>query len=380
MVLGSQGAYRRKSSLVASEHKRPGHARQNTACFVHSLLEVQKQSGSWTPSYMGMKSGNRLDKDPDGHRDQDGHTQSRLLTKKQLSDMAYGIRELSKRLGHVRLILNVRNVFILTKAHDETIIKYTREVTEWLLEKDRDRPYTVYVEETLQHNPIYDAEGLRRADPSYKDRLKYWNSELCAKKPQTFDIVVALGGDGTVLYASWLFQRVVPPVLSFALGSLGFLTKFDYELFPETLSKAFKEGITVSLRLRFEATVMRSQRNHGDKARDMVEELIGEESGDVHTHRPDRSHNILNDLVLDRGPNPSKSTTPSRTVCRRAHSRQRCLPSRCLATTNTSPPCRPMASAWPHLPAAPRTTWQQVARCVIQTTPSSSSRRSARTR
>ena len=51
-------------------------------------------------------------------------------------------------------------------------------------------------------------------------------------------LVFQLGGDGTVLYASSLFQRIVPPVLSFALGSLGFLTKFDYDGFPKTLTRA----------------------------------------------------------------------------------------------------------------------------------------------
>lgn len=29
-------------------------------------------------------------------------------------------------------------------------------------------------------------------------------------------------------HLSWLFQRIVPPVLMFALGSLGFLTNFDF--------------------------------------------------------------------------------------------------------------------------------------------------------
>jgi len=112
-----------------------------------------------------------------------------------------------------------------------------------------------------------------------------------------------------VLYASWLFQNVVPPVLSFALGSLGFLTKFDYDDYKQTLTTAFTEGLTVSLRLRLEATVMRhaGDKKKDGKLRDLVSELIGEESENNHTHKPECSHNILNDLVLDRGPNPSKS-------------------------------------------------------------------------
>lgn len=118
-----------------------------------------------------------------------------------------------------------------------------------------------------------------------------------------------LGGDGTVLYASWLFQRIVPPVLSFALGSLGFLTKFDYCKFPQTLTTAFNEGVTVSLRLRFEGTVMRSRKTGDDEDRDLVEELVGEEKDDHHTHERDGSYVILNDIVVDRGPSPSKSAS-----------------------------------------------------------------------
>lgn len=92
------------------------------------------------------------------------------------------------------------------------------------------------------------------------------------------------------------------------MGSLGFLTKFDYAAFQKTIDSAFKDGITVSLRLRFEGTVMRSQRakSNQHQSLDIVEELIGEESEDDRTHRPDGTHNILNEVVIDRGPNPSK--------------------------------------------------------------------------
>ena len=134
------------------------------------------------------------------------------------------------------------------------------------------------------------------------------------------------------MYASWLFQRIVPPVLSFALGSLGFLTKFDFDDFPETLTTAFRDGIKVSLRLRFEVTIMRCQRGkrrllrHDDGTsevvdvdedreddishRDLVEELVGEEKDDERTHRPDGTYEILNDIVVDRGPNPSSPPLP----------------------------------------------------------------------
>lgn len=49
---------------------------------------------------------------------------------------------------------------------------------------------------------------------------------LCAfgRLHQHVDFVVCLGGDGTILHASSLFQWAIPPVISFSAGSLGFLT------------------------------------------------------------------------------------------------------------------------------------------------------------
>jgi NADH kinase len=45
------------------------------------------------------------------------------------------------------------------------------------------------------------------------------------------DLVVTLGGDGTILHVSNLFNGgECPPVLSFSLGSLGFLLPFRTHL------------------------------------------------------------------------------------------------------------------------------------------------------
>lgn len=309
----------------------------------------QEDEISWRKKIEAQNARHFRESDGVEVQDEPGVVHSRLLTKKQLSDMAWGVRELSKRLGSIRLKLKVKTVFLLTKAHDETLIGNTREVAKWLLSADREVRYNVWVEDNLRENKKFDSKGLLDfLDKEYKEkakdspenwrlerRLKYWKNDICKTKPHTFDFVVTLGGDGTVLYASWLFQRIVPPVLSFALGSLGFLTKFDYDEFAETLTKSFRDGVTISLRLRFEGTVMRSQRRkksleNGEQrdgevenseakdgndpltdeeraSRDLVEELVGEEKEDDHTHRPDGTYEILNDIVVDRGPNPSKS-------------------------------------------------------------------------
>ncbi|KAJ2906634.1 hypothetical protein MKZ38_000889 [Zalerion maritima] len=269
---------------------------------------------------------------------------SRLLTKKQLSEMAWGVRELSRRLGSMRLKFRVKNIFLLTKIYDRDLIPKTRELTKWLLSKERDVRFTVFVEKQLKENKAYDAQGLiseladdylANGELGYDDkdlarreiarRHRYWDMKMCRARPHMFDLAITLGGDGTVLYSSWLFQRIVPPVLSFSLGSLGFLTKFDFEGYTDTLTTAFRDGVTVSLRLRFEGTVMRSQRRKIDggsdseqngsdevevqRGRDLVEELIGEEKDDEHTHKPEGTYEILNEIVVDRGPNATMSCT-----------------------------------------------------------------------
>jgi NAD+ kinase len=65
------------------------------------------------------------------------HRDSRVLSKKQLSDMAFGIRELSKNLAHMKLKLKVQNIFILGKAHDDTVVILTREIACWLLDNNK---------------------------------------------------------------------------------------------------------------------------------------------------------------------------------------------------------------------------------------------------
>lgn len=47
------------------------------------------------------------------------------------------------------------------------------------------------------------------------------------------DFIACLGGDGTLMYASSLFQQSVPPLMAFHFGSLGFLTRLNFDNFQE---------------------------------------------------------------------------------------------------------------------------------------------------
>lgn len=55
---------------------------------------------------------------------------------------------------------------------------------------------------------------------------------------QKTDVLVSMGGDGTILHAASLFStcRTVPPILSFAMGTLGFLGEFRWNSYPAAFS------------------------------------------------------------------------------------------------------------------------------------------------
>ncbi|KAJ6178606.1 hypothetical protein N7519_009067 [Penicillium mononematosum] len=215
------------------------------------------------------------------------------LSHSRLVQTATGVREVSKQLQRRPIKRAVRNVMIVTKARDNSLVHLTREVAEWLLSTSRygnELGVNVYVDAKLRNSKRFDAPGLLQKDPMFAQMLHFWTPDLCWTSPDKFDLVLTLGGDGTVLFTSWLFQRVVPPVLCFSLGSLGFLTNFEFSDYKSQLNAVMGEvGMRVNLRMRFTCTVYRKDRSKGAEV-GAVEE--GEQ------------FEVLNELVIDRGPSP----------------------------------------------------------------------------
>ncbi|CAG7923332.1 unnamed protein product [Penicillium olsonii] len=215
------------------------------------------------------------------------------LSHSRLVQTATGVREVSKQLQRRPIKRAVRNVMIVTKARDNSLVHLTREVAEWLLSTPRygsKLGVNVYVDAKLRNSKRFDAPGLLQKDPLFAQMLHFWTPDLCWSSPDKFDLVLTLGGDGTVLFTSWLFQRVVPPVLCFSLGSLGFLTNFEFSDHKSQLNAVMGEvGMRVNLRMRFTCTVFRRDRSKSA-------ELNAVEEGE--------QFEVLNELVIDRGPSP----------------------------------------------------------------------------
>ncbi|KAJ1491031.1 ATP-NAD kinase-like domain-containing protein, partial [Baffinella frigidus] len=62
-------------------------------------------------------------------------------------------------------------------------------------------------------------------------------------------------GDGTILWVSGLYPGPCPPILSFSMGSLGFLTPFDFRDYKTVLGAAIKADVVVGVRTRLKCTI-----------------------------------------------------------------------------------------------------------------------------
>ncbi|KAL6069648.1 hypothetical protein STEG23_018736 [Scotinomys teguina] len=112
------------------------------------------------------------------------------------------------------------------------------------------------------------------------------------------DFIICLGGDGTLLYASSLFQGSVPPVMAFHLGSLGFLTPFNFENFQSQVNQVIEGNAAVILRSRLKVRVVKELR---DK-KIAIHNGLSENGLDTEGGKQAMQYQVLNEVVIDRGP------------------------------------------------------------------------------
>jgi NAD+ kinase len=151
----------------------------------------------------------------------------------------------------------MKKIAIFAKVHDPRCLGVAEELIEWLAL----RGVTAHVERHLSMN-------LRRTSSAESAE----SSEIA----RDADLVVVLGGDGTLIAAARLVGEREVPILAVNLGSLGFLTEITLnELYP-SVERCLKGDYEVSERMMLLASV----------------ERLGEV---VERHR------VLNDVVINKG-------------------------------------------------------------------------------
>ncbi|KAM3335992.1 hypothetical protein ACQJBY_030139 [Aegilops geniculata] len=163
-----------------------------------------------------------------------------------------------------------QTVLFITKPNSNSVRVLCAEMVRWLKEH---KNINVFVEPWVSKELLTDDSN---------NTVQTWDNDDDKKMlHKKVDLIVTLGGDGTVLWAASLFKGPVPPVVAFAMGSLGFMTPFPSEQYRGCLDNVLKGPFSITLRNRLQCHVIR------DAAKD---EIVTEEP-----------ILVLNEVTIDRG-------------------------------------------------------------------------------
>uniref|UniRef100_A0A1A9WIX5 NAD(+) kinase n=1 Tax=Glossina brevipalpis TaxID=37001 RepID=A0A1A9WIX5_9MUSC len=146
-------------------------------------------------------------------------------------------------------------VLVIKKMGDKDVLAPFVQLVEWLVQE---KHMVVWVELGVFNDPVL------KKDKKFQDikeklvTFKDGRDDLTGR----IDFIVCLGGDGTLLYASLLFQQSVPPVMAFHLGSLGFLTPFQFDNFQEQVTNVLEGHAALTLRSRLRCVIYRKSEKH----------------------------------------------------------------------------------------------------------------------
>lgn len=166
-----------------------------------------------------------------------------------------------------------KTVLLLKKLGQE-LMEHAKEVASYLYYKEK---MNVLVEPDV-HDIFARMPGFGFIQTFY--------SQDTSDLHERVDFVACLGGDGVILHASNLFRGPVPPVVSFSLGSLGFLTSHRFEDYKQDLRQVIHgnstaDAVYITLRMRLRCEIFRNGKAV-----------------------PGKIFDVLNEVVIDRGSNP----------------------------------------------------------------------------
>ncbi|CAB0010766.1 unnamed protein product [Nesidiocoris tenuis] len=168
-------------------------------------------------------------------------------------------------------------VLVIKKIRDATVLQPFVQLVRWLIDEKR---MVVFVEQSVMEDALLQNNSefghIQEKLMTFRDG----KDDLTDK----IDFIICLGGDGTLLYASLLFQQSVPPVMAFHLGSLGFLTPFEFDNFQEQVTNVLEGHAALTLRSRLRCIIVRKNEENSKK--------------------PPTNLLVLNEVVVDRGPSP----------------------------------------------------------------------------
>uniref|UniRef100_A0A8D0GPW7 NAD kinase n=1 Tax=Sphenodon punctatus TaxID=8508 RepID=A0A8D0GPW7_SPHPU len=189
-----------------------------------------------------------------------------------------------------------KSVLVIKKIRDASLLQPFKELCIYLTEENN---MIVYVEKKVLEDP-----AIVNDDSFGPVKKKFCTfSEDYDDIYNQIDFIICLGGDGTLLYASSLFQGSVPPVMAFHLGSLGFLTPFNFENFQSQVAQVIEGNAALVLRSRLKVKVVKEHREKKTVIQNGIEEN-GVMSANLEKEVVKQivQYQVLNEVVVDRGP------------------------------------------------------------------------------
>ncbi|XP_012717446.2 NAD kinase isoform X1 [Fundulus heteroclitus] len=185
-----------------------------------------------------------------------------------------------------------KSVLVIKKIRDPSLLQPFKELCTFLTEV---KNMIVYVEKKVLDDPAISGDevfaAITKKFCTFREDLDDISNRV--------DFIICLGGDGTLLYASSLFQESVPPVMAFHLGSLGFLTPFKFDTYQSQVTQIIEGNAAIVLRSRLQVRVLKE---NWEKKDTVDEKGIILTNKDVESNRKAMQYQVLNEVVVDRGP------------------------------------------------------------------------------
>eukprot|EP00916_Digyalum_oweni_P000572 GHVL01001137.1.p1 GENE.GHVL01001137.1~~GHVL01001137.1.p1 ORF type:complete len:371 (+),score=55.15 GHVL01001137.1:70-1182(+) len=119
-----------------------------------------------------------------------------------------------------------------------------------------------YIKKKYQVNVLVEPNVIQEMSDMGVTFVESWdisaNTDAIA---DNIDFIIALGGDGTLLWVSQLFPQIIPPVIGIGMGSLGYLTQFNVSGLKSVMRCMFEKSFNVCLRSRLRICIMDEDSN-----------------------------------------------------------------------------------------------------------------------
>ncbi|CAG2165483.1 unnamed protein product [Oppiella nova] len=201
------------------------------------------------------------------------------------------------------------SVLVIKKIHDSLVIQPFIDLVRWLI---WEKKMSVYVESAVMDDPQLKTNQLFQP---FKDKLCTFREGMDDLTDKV-DFIICLGGDGTLLYASSLFQQSVPPVMAFHMGSLGFLTPFEFDNFQDQVSNVLEGNhlphclpntahtLVILTHESYYTTSGHAALTLRSRLRCLIVRKNETISAIEKLSKQNTCHLVLNEVVVDRGPSP----------------------------------------------------------------------------